>query len=125
MAAGPAEKLKTRIVKSWKRARKKKDRAKIGEGGNRVGSHGETGHANSTAWVHWRERAKANATMNPPGFCAKKDNGRLRVCANDHYRIVNANPPNPARRTTYEARLPGGGSRDFSAAFRPGITWPA
>ncbi|MFL9985709.1 hypothetical protein [Paraburkholderia sediminicola] len=30
-------------------------------------------------------------------FCAQKENGRLRVCANSHYRIVTANPPNPAR----------------------------
>jgi hypothetical protein len=51
MAAGPAEKLKTRIVKSWKRARKTKDRAKNGEGGSRKGDHGETGHANSTTRI--------------------------------------------------------------------------
>ncbi|MFM0502029.1 hypothetical protein [Paraburkholderia caffeinilytica] len=30
-------------------------------------------------------------------FRAQKENGRLRVCANGHYRIVTANPPNPAR----------------------------
>jgi hypothetical protein len=79
--------------------------------------------------VRWRELAKAAryslATTNPPEFRAKKENGRLRVCANGHYRIVIANPPNPARRTACQARLSGGGSRDVSAAFRPGITWPA
>jgi hypothetical protein len=27
-------------------------------------------------------------------FRAQKENGRLRMCANSHYRIVTANPPN-------------------------------
>jgi hypothetical protein len=52
MAAGPAEKLKTRIVKSLKQARR-----------------------------NWQIRAL-------------KENGRLRVCANGHYRIATGNPPN-------------------------------
>jgi hypothetical protein len=30
-------------------------------------------------------------------FRTQKENGRLRVCANGHYRIVTANPPNPTR----------------------------
>jgi hypothetical protein len=53
MAAGPAEKLKTRIVKSRKQARR----------------------------VNQQIRAR-------------KENGRLRVCANGHYRIDTENPPN-------------------------------
>jgi hypothetical protein len=59
MAAGPAEKLKTRIVKSLKQAR------------------GE-----QTVQIR-----------------ARKENGRLRVCANGHYRIDAATPPNPAAKT--------------------------
>ncbi|MFM0394162.1 hypothetical protein [Paraburkholderia phytofirmans] len=49
----------------------------------------------------------------------RKKNGRLRACANGHYRIVIAKPPNPVRHSAYEADLPGGGWRDVSAAFRP------
>jgi hypothetical protein len=55
MAAGPAEKLKTRIVKSLKRARSEL----------------------------------------PLRIRARKENGRLRVCANGHYRIDAVTPPNP------------------------------
>jgi hypothetical protein len=54
MAAGPAEKLKTRIVRSRKQARGK----------------------------------------NTQQIRARKENGRLRVCANGHYRIDTGNPPN-------------------------------
>jgi hypothetical protein len=55
MAAGPAEKLKTRIVKTP-----------------------EAGAAEKKARIR-----------------AQKENGRLRVRANDHYRTDTGNPPNP------------------------------
>ncbi|WP_143026258.1 hypothetical protein [Paraburkholderia fungorum] len=61
MAAGPGEKLKTRIVKSWKQARNKKDRAKVGEGGNREGHHDEAGHVNLTTRV--RERGYSETDL--------------------------------------------------------------
>jgi hypothetical protein len=124
MAAGPAEKLKTRIVKSWKRARKTKYRAKIGEGGGwkaatvkRVKQIRRRGFVGANRPK--RTIPTSFVTTNPPAFHAKKENGRLRACANSHYRIVIANPPNPARPTTYLARLSSSGSRGVSAAFRP------
>ncbi|WP_259461273.1 hypothetical protein [Paraburkholderia fungorum] len=46
---------------------------------------------------------KYSATRSWQHFRAQKENGRLRVCANGHYRIVTANPPNPARRTACQA----------------------
>jgi hypothetical protein len=55
MAAGPAEKLKTRIVKT----------------------------------------PEAGAAEKKARISAQKDNGRLRVRANDHYRTGTSNPPNP------------------------------
>src|ERR1700761_1466174 len=71
MAAGPAEKLKTRMWDPGS-GREKGDRAKIGE--------------------------KIRGTVR------RKQNGRLRVCANDHYGIVAVNPP---RRMAQQVRLPG------------------
>jgi hypothetical protein len=70
MAAGPAEKLKTRIVKSWKQARNKKDRAKVGEGGNRKDHHDEAGHVSLTTRVrkHGTFRIESSETNLPERF---------------------------------------------------------
>ncbi|WP_243856818.1 hypothetical protein [Paraburkholderia sp. BL6665CI2N2] len=89
---------------------KKEERAKIGEVGSRGNNRHDADHAILPARF-------SDADFRP--FRAEKENGRLRVCANGHYRIVNAMPPNPARHIAYEANLPGGGRRDVSAAFRP------
>jgi hypothetical protein len=47
----------------------------------------------------------------------KKKNGRLRQCANDHYRIVAANPP---RRVTQRSRRQAGSTQ---RSLRAEITW--
>jgi hypothetical protein len=89
MAAGPAEKLKTRIVRSWKQARKREIAQKNGEAGSREGNH--------------HEADNAILTTASPIIPRRKENGRSRLCANSHYRIVAANPPNPACRIACRA----------------------
>ncbi|MFB9128196.1 hypothetical protein ACFFYR_35395 [Paraburkholderia dipogonis] len=89
---------------------KKEERAKIGEAGSRANNAGDASNAILPARF---------SDADSDHFAPKKDNGRLRACANGHYRIVIAKPPNPARHSTYEADLRGGGWRDVSAASRP------
>ncbi|MFM0059292.1 hypothetical protein PQR64_27055 [Paraburkholderia phytofirmans] len=97
-------------MRSWKQAQKKEERAKIGEAGSRANNRGDANNAILPARF---------SDADSDYFAPIKENGRLRACANGHYRIVTAKPPNPARHSAYEADLPGGGWRDVSAAFRP------
>ncbi|MDR8399850.1 MULTISPECIES: hypothetical protein [Paraburkholderia] len=95
---------------------KNEDRAKIGEADSRVGIDREDDNAIVPARF-------SDAGFGP--FRAEKENGRLRVCTNSHYRIVTAKPPNPARHPACEASPPGGGWRDIRAASGRWLTWPA
>ncbi|MCX4146520.1 MULTISPECIES: hypothetical protein [Paraburkholderia] len=84
-------------------AKKRTDRAKIGEVSSREGSRCKICDAkldNKSLTTRIGRHAIGNtrlATRVWQNLRAQKENGRLRVCANGHYRIVTANPPNPAR----------------------------
>jgi hypothetical protein len=70
--------------------------------------------------AHFRQPSSMHSGTPLSIHAPQKENGRLRIRANSHYRIVTANPPNP-RSKAYRPV----GRRNMSVAFRPGFTWPA
>jgi hypothetical protein len=125
MAAGPAEKLKTRIVKSWKRARKRKIAQKSAKVAAAKASHCNTGHANSTTWIRWHELAEANYHGESAGISRHKrkwPSARVRKRPLSH---CHRQPAKPG--ALYN--LPGAPIRQRVArcqrSLSTGITWPA